>query len=207
MAKPRRRLTCSFTSLTNVSVLSPMSTPNIPSRLTSCPGLYTNGMVMFSYLDPVPGRLGRESAFVYYSNVRMVEISPYIVQQPLSHLPGHCGDKHHARTSAANYSFHRPVYQSVDPGRRYSGNWFCTSNCIDQPEPTLSDSLVLNIGTPRRARITGLSGAIRRAQSPGMLPSVIEVISAPTNVNVACRASSAVFTTTSSGRVAPIAFQ
>lgn len=42
---------------------------------------YTNGTIMLGYLDP-NADLSDSSAFVYYSNVRVVELSPYIVTQP-----------------------------------------------------------------------------------------------------------------------------
>jgi hypothetical protein len=46
-------------------------------------GGYTNGTIMLGYLDPV-ANVSDSSAFVYYSNVRVVELSPYITAQPLS---------------------------------------------------------------------------------------------------------------------------
>jgi hypothetical protein len=44
-------------------------------------GNYTNGTFLLGYLDPV-FNVSDNSAFVYYSNVRVVELSPYILGQP-----------------------------------------------------------------------------------------------------------------------------
>jgi hypothetical protein len=46
-------------------------------------GNYTNGTPMLGYLDPVSD-LSDNSAFVYYSNVRVVELSPFIYAQAAS---------------------------------------------------------------------------------------------------------------------------
>ena len=46
-------------------------------------GAYTNGTFMLGYLDPVPDQ-SDNSAFAYFSNVRIVELSPYIYAQPQS---------------------------------------------------------------------------------------------------------------------------
>lgn len=42
---------------------------------------YTNGTIMFGYDDP-NANVSDSTAFVYFSNVRVVELSPYIVVQP-----------------------------------------------------------------------------------------------------------------------------
>jgi len=42
---------------------------------------YTNGNIMLGYQDP-NGNISDNRAFVYYSNVRVVELSPYITAQP-----------------------------------------------------------------------------------------------------------------------------
>lgn len=46
-------------------------------------GVYTNGTVMLGYLDPVFDE-SDNTAFAYFSNVRVVELSPYIYAQPQS---------------------------------------------------------------------------------------------------------------------------
>jgi hypothetical protein len=46
-------------------------------------GGYNSGSIMLGYLDPV-ANVSDSSAFAYYSNVRVVELSPYITAQPLS---------------------------------------------------------------------------------------------------------------------------
>ena len=44
-------------------------------------GTYTNGTIMLGYDDP-NADISDTSAFVYFSNVRVVELSPYILVQP-----------------------------------------------------------------------------------------------------------------------------
>jgi len=58
------------------AVLTPFSNTNgVPN------GSYTNGTIMLGYLDP-NWTVSDGSAFVYFSNVRVVELSPYILAQP-----------------------------------------------------------------------------------------------------------------------------
>ncbi|PYI84009.1 MAG: hypothetical protein DME26_13880, partial [Verrucomicrobia bacterium] len=72
-----------ITKQTNVSLFINRSavltsfTLNNGSLATS----YTNGTIMLGYLDPSRD-VSDNSAFVYYSNVRVVELSPYILIQP-----------------------------------------------------------------------------------------------------------------------------
>jgi len=66
-----------------VAVLTQMSYTNGSSGTPK--GNYTNGLPMLGYLDPYTD-ISDESAFVYYSNVRMVELSPYIVTPPASQI-------------------------------------------------------------------------------------------------------------------------
>ena len=44
---------------------------------------YTNGTIMLGYLDPI-ANVSDNSAFVYYSNVRVVELSPAVTKNPTS---------------------------------------------------------------------------------------------------------------------------
>jgi len=55
----------------------------IPAFSLTNGGNYNSGSVMLGYLDPVSD-VSDNSAFAYYSNVRVVELSPYITAQPLS---------------------------------------------------------------------------------------------------------------------------
>ena len=48
-------------------------------------GLWTNGVPMLGYLQPYAFQ-SDESAFVYYSNVRVVELSPYVTNQTSSYF-------------------------------------------------------------------------------------------------------------------------
>lgn len=68
------------TRQTNVTVLINRSQVLTSFSITNG-GNYTNGTIMLGYLDPV-FNVSDNSAFVYYSNVRVVELSPYILTQP-----------------------------------------------------------------------------------------------------------------------------
>ena len=77
------------TGQTNVNVYMNRS-PVLPSftltNLTASGGgnsSYTSGTIMLGYLDPVAD-VSDSTAFAYYSNVRVVELSPYITAQPVS---------------------------------------------------------------------------------------------------------------------------
>jgi hypothetical protein len=63
-------------------------------------GPWTNGLPMLGYLDPT-GDISDNTAFVYYSNLRAVELSPYITAKPLSLIVTQGATV--AFTSVANY--------------------------------------------------------------------------------------------------------
>jgi hypothetical protein len=46
--------------------------------------IFTNGEIMLGYLDPFANNGAGSGAAAYYSNVRVVEIAPYITNQPIS---------------------------------------------------------------------------------------------------------------------------
>lgn len=64
-------------------------------------GGYTNGTIMLGYLDPV-ANVSDASAFAYYSNLRVVELSPYITTQPVGKLIA--AGQNASFTSAASFS-------------------------------------------------------------------------------------------------------
>jgi hypothetical protein len=66
------------------SVLASFITTNQPSN-GQLVGNYTNGNIMLGYEDPVFD-VSDNTAFVYYSDVRVVELSPYISVSPASRL-------------------------------------------------------------------------------------------------------------------------
>jgi hypothetical protein len=46
--------------------------------------MFTNGEIMLGYLDPFANNATGSGAAVYYSNVRVVEVAPFITNQPVS---------------------------------------------------------------------------------------------------------------------------
>jgi Immunoglobulin domain len=68
-------------AFTNNSLNQPNASPNPVAGV----GNWTNGVPMLGYLQPYAFQ-SDESAFVYYSNVRIVELSPYIMAHPASTL-------------------------------------------------------------------------------------------------------------------------
>jgi hypothetical protein len=73
-----------ITRQTNINVFINNSLVIPTFALTNGLGLaasYTNGTIMLGYDDP-NANISDSSAFVYFSNVRVVELSPYIVVQP-----------------------------------------------------------------------------------------------------------------------------
>ena len=70
------------TAQTNVTLYMNRA-PVLDSFSLTNGGGYNSGSVMLGYLDPVKD-VSDNTAFAYYSNVRVVELSPYITAQPLS---------------------------------------------------------------------------------------------------------------------------
>ena len=70
------------TAQTNVTLYMNRA-PVLASFSLTNGGNYSSGSIMLGYLDPV-ANVSDNSAFAYYSNVRVVELSPYITVQPLS---------------------------------------------------------------------------------------------------------------------------
>jgi hypothetical protein len=70
------------TAQTNVTLYMNRA-PVLPSFSLTNGGGYNSGSIMLGYLDPVKD-VSDNTAFAYYSNVRVVELSPYITAQALS---------------------------------------------------------------------------------------------------------------------------
>ena len=70
------------TAQTNVTLYMNRA-PVLTSFAITNGGNYTKGSIMLGYLDPVSD-VSDNTAFAYYSNVRVVELSPYITAQALS---------------------------------------------------------------------------------------------------------------------------
>jgi hypothetical protein len=70
------------TAQTNVTLYMNRA-PVLTSFSLTNGGGYNSGSIMLGYLDPVSDQ-SDNTAFAYYSNVRVVELSPYITAQPMS---------------------------------------------------------------------------------------------------------------------------
>ena len=73
------------TRQTNVSVFINRSQVLASYNVTNG-GNYTSGNIMLGYLDPVKDPGDEASQFVYYSNVRVVQLSPFLTAQPVSQI-------------------------------------------------------------------------------------------------------------------------
>ena len=161
--------------------------------------IYTNGTIMLGYLDPVKDVSDAASAFVYYSNVRVVELSPAITNQPLSQIV----------TQGANVSF----TASVDFGTAPITNVWYKGTAATPVVPlqtntanstTLTSTLALsNVttsnGTNYYAVFSDASGSVTS------VVATLEVIAVPnvvTNVGGNAR-----FIVTAAGPSAPTSYQ
>ncbi len=171
-------------AVTNVANPTPVFTGR-PS------GNWTNGTPMLGYLQPYPAQ-SDESAFVYFSNVRMVELSPYIITQPLSALV--LAGSNLTLTSFANYA--SPGLTNV----WFTGSVTAPTTPVQTNSTTgtnLLDTLTLtniaaNGGNQYFAVFSDLAGSVTSYVAR------VEVISTPTNVNIS-PGGKATFTVTSSG--------
>ncbi|MEI9961826.1 MAG: hypothetical protein WDM76_12045 [Limisphaerales bacterium] len=126
-------------------------------------GGYTNGTIMLGYLDPVAD-VSDDSAFVYYSNIRVVELSPYITAQPVSLIV----------TQGANVAFTSSA--SLQPRRLLTLGIVANTNLApvsalqtDIANATnLTSTLILN--NVQSAQTIWLSLAIRLVLSPAWSP-------------------------------------
>jgi Immunoglobulin I-set domain len=159
-------------------------------------GGYTSGTPMLGYLDPVSD-VSDNSAFAYYSNVRVVELSPYIVAQPVSLIA----------TQGANVAFVSTAAFGTAP---ITNVWFLgNTNPVvavqtDTANATnLTSTLSLNnvqTGTNYVAVFSDLAGSVT-----GLVRS-LEVITPPVSITTNTGATIR-FAVTASGQSAPTSFQ
>ena len=159
-------------------------------------GGYTSGTPMLGYLDPVAD-VSDNSAFAYYSNVRVVELSPYIVAQPVSLIV----------TQGANVAFVSTAAFGTAP---ITNVWFLgNTNPVvalqtDTANATnLTSTLSLNnvqTGTNYVAVFSDLAGSVT-----GLVRS-LEVITPPVSITTNTGATIR-FAVTASGQSAPTSFQ
>jgi hypothetical protein len=186
------------TAQTNVTLYINRS-PVLSSFSITNGGDYTSGTCMLGYLDPVPN-VSDSSAFAYYSDVRVVELSPYINAQPLSLIV----------TNGANASFTSSATFATSP---LTNTW---SLADTNPAPVfvvqtdtaaatnLTSTLTLNnvqSGTNYIAVWSDPAGSVT-----GLVAS-LEVITGPTNQTVTQGASFVQFKATPNGPSAPTSYQ
>jgi len=160
---------------------------------------YTSGDIMLGYLDPVPD-ISDNSAFVYYSNVRVVELSPYIYALPVSLIV----------TQGANVSFTSSGSYATAP---ITNIWYFANT---NPAPVaavktdtanatnLTSTLSLNnvqAGTNIAAVFSDLAGSVTSSVVS------LEVIFGPTNLTVNAGSNFVQFAVIPNGPAAPTSYQ
>jgi hypothetical protein len=158
-------------------VLTPFSTFTNSTSVSGY-GYYTNGTVMLGYLDPDASIGDPGSEFVYYSNIRAVELSPYITAQPVNLIV----------TNGANVSFISSATFATPP---LTNTWYIANTNptpvsavqVDTANATnLTSTLTLNsvqAGTNYIAVFSDAAGSVT-----GLVASLDVIITAPTNQTV-----------------------
>jgi hypothetical protein len=203
-------------SQTNLTLYMNRSTWLASASITNGGGFaasYTNGTIMLGYDDPDRSVSG-PSAFVYYSNVRVVELSPYIALQP-----GLMGTNIYnlivtqgasmVLTSAVSYST-APItsiwYKASAGALGVAGgtlvNPYVQSNWFDATSADLSLALT-NVGSAQGSYY--VLQARDQAGTVVSAPVALEVVLTP--VNQACRVgSNATLTVSVAGPIAPTGY-
>lgn len=159
-------------------------------------GYYTNGTPMLGYLDPNAVESDK-SAYVYYSNVRIVELSPYLTSQPVSVIA----------TNGANVSFTASANLATAP---LTDVWYTANGSVPvaavltntAAATNLTSTLLLNnvqIGNNFVSVFSDAAGPVTNQ------PASLEVVGV-TNVTVAPGAN-AQLSVTASGQSAPTSYQ
>ncbi|HEV2329029.1 MAG TPA: immunoglobulin domain-containing protein [Verrucomicrobiae bacterium] len=181
------------TKSTNVSVYINRSKV-IPSfTLTNGGGNYTSGKPMLGYLDAWSDE-SDNSAFAYYSNVRIVELSPDLIGQPTSVIT----------TNGANVSFTSTASYSSPP---LTNTWYSANGSVPTASvqtntsatSSLTSALSLNnvlSGTNYLAVFSDAAGSSTSAVVS------LEVVTTPVNVSVLA-GTNVQFSVAASGEAAP----
>ncbi|HZV36858.1 MAG TPA: hypothetical protein VFB72_19940, partial [Verrucomicrobiae bacterium] len=181
------------------------SAPN--NNLLAPAGNWTNGVPMLGYLQPYASQ-SDESAFVYYSNVRVVELSPTVINPPLSQLvlAGSTVNLTTAASYASQNLTNTWMRGTSTPAAGVATNTVASTNFAYGGLTNYwggSDSLVLSNVT------TGSNYWCVWSDQAGSVTSfvaTVEVIGGPANV-AANQGSKATFTVTASGPGAPTSYQ
>jgi hypothetical protein len=182
-----------ITAQTNLTLWINRSTWLASAAITNGLGwgyAYTNGTIMLGYDDPDRNVSG-PSAFVYYSNVRVVELSPYIALQPtLTNTTAYSLIRTQGSslvlTAAVNYAtapitsvwFRASVATVGSAAGETLSNPYVQSNWFNATSADLS--LALNnvqavSGTNFVLQVRDPAGSVNSA------PVALEVVSGPTN--------------------------
>jgi hypothetical protein len=160
-------------------------------------GIWTNGTVMLGYEDPLAD-VSDPTAFVYYSNMRVVELSPFLTVLPTNRII----------LSGTSLSFTNTATYVTVPG--ITNTW---STGITAPVTLLqtdTNNLTTLTSVLNAANITkGTNYIAVASDAAGSTTNVnvVEVIAGPANVTANLGAARAVFTVTPSGQSAPTSFQ
>jgi hypothetical protein len=176
---------------------------NSTTRNTFPTSSTTGGAVMLGYLDPDASIGDPSSQYVYYSNIRVVELSPYITNQAASRIV----------TNGANVSFtSAATYGSVG----ITNVWLSinsTTNPISVFTPVQTDSAAasnlvstlsltgVSTGTNYESVFSDMAGSVTG------LVAQLEVIAGPTNLTVNAGSNSVQFAVIPNGPASPTAYQ
>ncbi len=160
--------------------------------------VWTNGTIMLGYLDAI-NNVSDSSAFVYYSNVRVVAISPNITAQPLSQIV----------TQGATVSFTTSANLGTAP---VTNKWYTgvtTPVTLLQTDTNNSSSLTSTLTLPSvtTGKATNYFAVV--SDSSGSVTSLLatlEVVPPPPNV-ITNFGGIARFTVTAVGPAAPTSYQ
>jgi hypothetical protein len=182
------------TAQTNVTLYMNRA-PVLSSFAITNGGNYTKGSVMLGYLDPVSD-VSDNTAFAYYSNVRVVELSPFITGQALSAIAIQGANVTLTNTAAYGSS---PITNAWFVANTGSALQTDTANATN-----ITSILTLNnvqAGTNYVAICSDPAGSVT-----GLLASV-EVIIPPVSQTVNAGTNFVQFTVVPSGPSAPTAYQ
>lgn len=183
------------TGQTNV-VLRMDGAPVLSNFAITNGGNYTNGTIMLGYLDPVRD-VSDNTAFAYFSNVRVVELSPTIQAQPVSLIV----------TQGANVTLSSSATLATAP---LTSTWYrgLTTPLLalqtnSANATNLTDSLTVNniqTGTNFMTIFSDVAGSVTS------LVATVEVVPPPANQSAAA-GSLVKFTVVPTGNSAPTSFQ
>ena len=197
------------TEQTNVNFYINRSTVVGNFPLTNGTGMtasYTNGTIMLGYQDPNADISGL-SSFVYYSNLRVVELSPAFARQPMPALGGL------TVTQGQAFSLTNTLQAATAP---LTNRWFAGTTTGTTGSAILTNTVLTgtvgNTSMTNILTVTPLVGtnywavATDPAGSVTSLPTIVEVITSPSN-NIATVGATVPLTIRASGNGAPTAYQ